>query len=130
MINAFYTSKSGAKNYQRYLDAVAHNLANVSTDGYKSKEVNFEELIYGDAQTEEGDAIENAIGNGSRVNVSVNMSEGLAKIADDGTVTEGSNVDVATEMTKLIQAQRGFQMNTRMIQTADEIEQYANNLRN
>ena len=129
MINAFYISKSGAKNYQSYLDAIAHNLANVNTDGFKSKEVNFEELIYGDALTEEGEVLENTIGNGSKANVSLNMSEGMAKVAVDGTVIEGSNVDVAAEMTKLIQAQRGFQMNSRMIQTADEIEQYANGLR-
>ena len=130
MINAFYISKSGAKNYQQYLDAVAHNLANVNTDGFKSQTVNFEELVYGDAQTEDGEVLENAVGNGSRVTVDRNMSEGMAKIDDDGTIIEGSNVDVATEMTKLIQAQRGFQMNSRMLQTADELEQYANSLRN
>ena len=34
---------------------------------------------------------------------------------------EGSNVDMATELTALITAQRGFQLNTKVITTADEI---------
>ncbi|MBE7445070.1 MAG: flagellar hook-basal body complex protein [Planctomycetia bacterium] len=34
---------------------------------------------------------------------------------------EGSNVDMATELTSLITAQRGFQLNTKVITTADEI---------
>lgn len=42
---------------------------------------------------------------------------------------ELSNVDLVTEMTNMITAQRGFQLNIRMAQTADEIEQIVNNLR-
>jgi len=34
---------------------------------------------------------------------------------------EGSNVDMATELTSLIIAQRGFQLNTKVITTADEV---------
>lgn len=42
---------------------------------------------------------------------------------------EGSNVDMATEMAHLMTAQRGFQLNAKMLQTIDEIEQTANSLR-
>ncbi|MGI5891282.1 MAG: flagellar hook-basal body protein [Bacillota bacterium] len=42
---------------------------------------------------------------------------------------ECSNVDLATEITKILQAQRGFQFSARIIQTADEIEAMANTLR-
>jgi len=38
-------------------------------------------------------------------------------------VLEGSNVDIATEFTRLITAQRGFQVNARVIQTTDSILQ-------
>ncbi len=44
-------------------------------------------------------------------------------------VLEGSNVDVTTEMTRLIQSQRGFQLSSQMIKTADELEQMTNSLR-
>ncbi len=42
---------------------------------------------------------------------------------------EGSNVDTADEFTRLIQAQRGYQLNAKVVQSWDEIQQMANNLR-
>ena len=42
---------------------------------------------------------------------------------------EGSGVDIASEMSKMISAQRSFQANARMISAADEIEETANGLR-
>lgn len=41
---------------------------------------------------------------------------------------ERSSVDIAKEMTQMIKAQRGFQVNARMIQSTDEIEETANQL--
>lgn len=50
---------------------------------------------------------------------------GLAGTGQLGTVApgslEGSNVDLATEFTNLVLAQRGFQANTRVITTSDEM---------
>lgn len=50
-----------------------------------------------------------------------------------GTVKQGmlemSNVDLATELVKVIEAQRSYQAALRMITTSDEIEQTINNLR-
>jgi len=42
---------------------------------------------------------------------------------------EGSNVDLAEEMTRLIRTQRTFQLASRALTTADEMEGIANNLR-
>lgn len=42
---------------------------------------------------------------------------------------ESSNVEVSEEMIKLLQIQRSFQLNSTVIQTADEIEQTINSLR-
>jgi flagellar basal-body rod protein FlgG len=42
---------------------------------------------------------------------------------------EGSNVDMADEFTRMIQAQRGYQMNSKVVQSWDEIAQMANNLK-
>ena len=42
---------------------------------------------------------------------------------------ETSNVEISDEMVKLIQIQRAFQLNSTVIQTADEIEQTINSLR-
>lgn len=42
---------------------------------------------------------------------------------------ERSNVDLVTEMEKMIEQQRGFQFNAKMLQVTDEMEQTANQLR-
>ena len=42
---------------------------------------------------------------------------------------EMSNVDLAYEMSKVIETQRAYQMTLKMVQTSDEIEQNINNLR-
>ena len=42
---------------------------------------------------------------------------------------ENSNVEIANEMVKVIEASKAFSFNSRMIQVADEIEQTVNNLR-
>jgi flagellar hook protein FlgE len=50
---------------------------------------------------------------------------GIAGTEEFGLVApgalEGSNVDLATEFTNLVLAQRGFQANTRVITTSDEM---------
>jgi flagellar basal body rod protein FlgG len=46
-----------------------------------------------------------------------------------GGALETSNVDVADEFTRLIQAQRGYQLNLRVVQAWDEIERMSNELR-
>lgn len=252
MITAFYTAKTGTKNYQSYLDAVANNVANVNTLGFKAQNVSFTDLLYADFQGANGTMLQN--GTGSRILVSRDMSQGGAEQSDnpsdivikgngffavqdaagniaytrtgdfsvaeigganylvakngefvldaglnkievdagkpmslvspgeaaqlsqadlsgrtvigvfsfsdpekltaagDGkyvvaansgltpaldTVSdlvagmkESSNVNLVSEMARMITAQRGFQINANMIQTADEMEQYANNLGN
>jgi flagellar basal-body rod protein FlgG len=65
-----------------------------------------------------------------------NADSGAAVAAKekDYTVIKGyleqSNVSLAKEMADLIMAQRGFQLSARVVQTADEVEQTINSLRN
>ncbi len=42
---------------------------------------------------------------------------------------ENSSVNMADEMVSMIEAQRAFQLNARMVQTADQIDEMVNNLR-
>jgi flagellar hook protein FlgE len=58
----------------------------------------------------------------------VTAASGRAGSISNGYL-EGSNVDMATELTSLITAQRGFQLNTRVITTADEVLSEAVNLK-
>lgn len=59
-------------------------------------------------------------------------ASGQAAVSAEGYRTgalEGSNVDLAQQMTDLIESERGFQLNTRVIQTADQIEAMVNMLK-
>jgi len=59
-----------------------------------------------------------------------NFGAGLAGVAGSvvGGALEESNVDTAEEFVRLIQAQRGFQSNARVITTQDEMMSEANNM--
>ena len=61
------------------------------------------------------------------------VSSGQPILAEDYTVKqgalEGSNVDLASELSNLIQAQRVFSLASRALQTADNMEGLANNIR-
>lgn len=46
MIRAFYTGQTGAIEHQKLMDATANNMANVNTDGYKTSNLSFQELMY------------------------------------------------------------------------------------
>lgn len=46
MIRALWTAKTGLDGQQTHLDMIAHNLANVSTNGYKTMRPVFEDLLY------------------------------------------------------------------------------------
>ena len=46
MFNVLNIGKSGLNSMQTKMDSIANNLANVNTNGYKTKDVSFEELLY------------------------------------------------------------------------------------
>ena len=46
MINSLWISKTGMEAQQTQLDVISHNLANVSTTGYKRATAVFEDLMY------------------------------------------------------------------------------------
>ncbi|MCP5103069.1 MAG: flagellar hook-basal body complex protein, partial [bacterium] len=58
---------------------------------------------------------------------------GSPGVDDRGSVQQGflelSNVSVVEEMVNLITAQRAYEVNSRTVQTADELLQIANNLK-
>jgi flagellar basal body rod protein FlgG len=61
------------------------------------------------------------------------LASGAAKASEGAAVRqgclEGSGVDLAGEMAKMLKASRSFQANARMVKAADEIEETANGLR-
>jgi flagellar basal-body rod protein FlgG len=58
----------------------------------------------------------------------VNQTAANAPLVVAGAL-EGSNVDMADEFTRLIQAQRGYQLNAKVVQAWDDVERMANELK-
>ena len=46
MLRSLYTSATGMKANQLYIDNISNNLANVNTTGYKKSKIEFQELLY------------------------------------------------------------------------------------
>jgi flagellar basal-body rod protein FlgG len=63
-----------------------------------------------------------------------NVNAGAAEVLYSSKLSqqtlERSNIDIIAEMQRMITAQRGFELSSRVIQTADEMEQIANTLSN
>lgn len=236
MISSFYNSAVGVKTSQSYLDLVANNLANISTEGYKRQTASFYDLLYTNltqAQQEDTNLVKGSgarmeytgfnwesgalMETGSPLNFAVNgngfflvrdpdtgaetltrdgnfrlslaqngslylctqqgqqvldanrnpvvaadaganLPLGVFTVANTGSLElcgsnqyrvtpqsgapvavagtgveqgylEGSNVQLSAEMVSMIESQRAYQLNLRMVQTSDEIIQTINNLR-
>jgi flagellar basal-body rod protein FlgG len=46
MIKGFYTARTGVSEHQKLMDIIANNMANVNTEGYKTINASFQELLY------------------------------------------------------------------------------------
>ena len=46
MIRALYSAASGMKAQELAVDNIAHNLANANTTGFKSRQIQFQDLLY------------------------------------------------------------------------------------
>jgi flagellar basal-body rod protein FlgG len=97
MLRALRTAASGMTAQQLYIDLVAHNLANVNTNGFKKSRADFEDLLYqtlraagpGEGETQQPAPLQ--VGHGAKlVSASKVFSQG------DSEVT-GQALDVAIE---------------------------------
>src|SRR5574344_1060273 len=85
MINSLWIAKTGMSAQQTQLDVISHNLANVSTTGFKRNNAVFEDLIYQNlrqvgSQTSE----ENQLPTG------LHLGLGVRTVATSRTFTQGS----------------------------------------
>ncbi|MDX9703181.1 MAG: flagellar basal-body rod protein FlgG [Candidatus Auribacterota bacterium] len=98
MLRALFTSSTGMKAQQLYVDTIANNLANVNTTGFKKSRVDFQDLIYqtlkaGGSETADG----NQVPEGMQVGLGVKPVS-IAKLFSQGTISlTGNDLDFAIE---------------------------------
>ncbi len=109
MSNTLNTAQIAIQSHFTRLQASADNIANLNSDGYKSRRVNIEEGPNGTPTA----------------NVSVDLSPGPSRMElnREGELVEVemSNVDLATEYVKTMESTQAIKANLKTIQTADEL---------
>lgn len=98
MLGALFTSSTGMKAQQLYVDTISNNLANVNTTGFKKSRIDFQDLLY---QTLKPAGTETADGNqvpeGMQVGLGV-KPVAISKLFTQGTITlTGNDLDLALE---------------------------------
>ena len=89
------------------LDVTADNVANVSTDGYRAKRVTNEATINGGIR--------------ARIDQPPPPPASPTTLEADGRERVLSNVDVISETSSRVLAQRSFEANLKVLQTSDEM---------
>ena len=107
---------------------MADSYIQIGSTGTKKKIVDLGDGTYGDAVVVLGSDGGGQIAADELVLAAATGSEGgLGKISANSL--EQSNVDLATEFVKMIIAQRGYQANSRVITTTDEVLQELMNIK-
>ncbi|WP_048857347.1 flagellar basal-body rod protein FlgG [Paracidovorax citrulli] len=96
MINSLWIAKTGMSAQQSQLDVISHNLANVSTTGYKRNNAVFEDLIYQNLRQVGAQTTEQ-----NQLPTGLHLGLGVRTVATSRNFTQGSlaqsnnNLDVA-----------------------------------
>ena len=105
MIKALYTSATGMKAHQFFLDVVANNLANVNTAGFKRVQANFQDLLYDKiiaAGAESAQGLQSPTG--------LQVGSGVRVIATNKVFSQGVPENTGRTLDMAIQGQGFFQI--------------------
>ncbi len=108
MISAIHTAFSGLAAFGKQIEVVAHNVANVNTDGFKKSQTEFVEIPSG----------------GVLPVVEKDDSSGPTVLHDSGgnqTAVELSNVELGEEAVQQILAQRSFEANLQTLRAGNAL---------
>ena len=85
MINSLWISKTGMEAQQTQLDVISHNLANVSTTGYKRANAVFEDLMYQNLRQVGANSTEQ-----SQLPTGLQLGLGVRTVATSRSFSQGS----------------------------------------
>ncbi len=105
MIRTLYTSSSGLRGHQRYLDVVGNNLANVNTTGFKSQRVRFSDQF---SETLRAHTLPNGALGGTNP---IQIGNGVKVAATDTSFGQGSLSQTGNALDLAIQGNGFFVVN-------------------
>ncbi|MBP3981230.1 flagellar basal-body rod protein FlgG [Acidovorax sp. JG5] len=96
MMNSLWIAKTGMTAQQTQLDVISHNLANVSTTGFKRNFAVFEDLMYQNQRQVGSQANENAeLPTGLHLGLGVNVGSVSRNFLQGGLQSTGNALDMA-----------------------------------
>ena len=104
---------------ERQIDVVANNVANVNTDGYKSKDVRLETGPQGRGVRVGQVAEDTAAGGYRPVAVSSQNESGVSD--PSAALVETSTVDLARQTVAMVETSRAFEANVAVVRTQDDM---------
>ncbi len=106
MINSLWIAKTGMEAQQTQLDVISHNLANVSTTGYKRANAVFEDLIYQNLRQVGADTSEQ-----SQLPTGLHLGLGVRTVATSRSFAQGSLQQSGNSLDVAIKGNGFFQIN-------------------
>jgi flagellar basal-body rod protein FlgG len=106
MIRSLWIAKTGMEGQQTKLDAIAHNLANVATNGFKRGDVVFEDLMYQNLrQAGSATSEQSQLPTGLQVGLGVRAAATSRNFAQGTLNQTTNNLDMAVEGNGFFQIQ-------------------------
>ena len=105
MINSLWISKTGMEAQQTQLDVISHNLANVSTTGFKRATAVFEDLMYQNLRQVGANATEQ-----SQLPTGLQLGLGVRTVATSRSFTQGSMQQTNNQLDVSIKGNGFFQV--------------------
>ena len=102
MLQGTYTAAVGIASHQQRLDVIANNLANSSTNGFKSSRVDFQDAIYKEMTRPHGNA----------ENLNMNKGHGVLVDATTRNFTQGLYQETGVDTNLLIEGEGYFMVET------------------
>lgn len=106
MIRSLWISKTGMEGQQTKLDAIANNLANVATNGYKRSGVVFEDLMYQNLrQSGAATSEQSQLPTGLQIGLGVRAAATSRNFSQGSLAQTGGQFDIAIEGAGFLQIQ-------------------------
>ena len=105
MLNSLFISKTGMEAQQTQLDVISHNLANVSTTGFKRATAVFEDLMYQNLRQVGANSTEQ-----SQLPTGLQLGLGVRTVATSRSFTQGSMQQTSNQLDLAIKGNGFFQV--------------------
>jgi flagellar basal-body rod protein FlgG len=105
MFKALYTSATGMKGQQLYVDTIANNLANVNTTGFKRSQIAFQDLLYEAIVTPGTESAQ-----GFEIPTGLQIGSGVKFASSTKVFTPGTLINTGNQLDVAIQGKGFFQV--------------------